>query len=210
MEGKRSVLEIMIDDDWLIYKNGKYNYEFSKDSSTGANFSFTIEARNEEDLRNEIIGYAEDFDIDGYAEMQILARHDDPSIPQSIRKVLDDAEAIKEMLNDLSYRIQHNGEANRVLSKTECIIDDILTDPIESGKLDEEEDAEKIRIIEEFIESPEYIEFCENHPEINTDIINNMNDADYAEFTRIMRNNLFDLLAAIPGFSKLKEKGCLI
>lgn len=49
--------------------------------------------------------YAENFDADEHATMWIENRHSVKGVPQSVRALIDDADAIQEMLTELSEQI---------------------------------------------------------------------------------------------------------
>ncbi len=80
----------------------KNDVELSQYSPAGEDFSFTAEKKNFAHSVNE---YAENFDADEHAEMWIENMHTVRGVPQSIRTLINDADAIKEMLTELSEQI---------------------------------------------------------------------------------------------------------
>ena len=84
--------------DWKIYEH-QNDVELEKYSPAGEDFFFCVDKK---DFINNVIEYAEDFDADEHAEMWIDNRHSVRGVPQSIRTLIDDADAIKEMLVELA------------------------------------------------------------------------------------------------------------
>ncbi len=89
---------------WTIreYDN---DIELQKYSPAGEDFFFTV---NKDNFVDEVIIYAESFDADEHAEMWIENMHTVSGVPQKVRTLINDADAIKEMLlelaNELSIR----------------------------------------------------------------------------------------------------------
>lgn len=84
--------------DWNIYEYDN-NIELEKFSPAGEDFFFCV---NKKDFIENVCRYAEDFDADEHAEMWIANMHSTRGVPQSIRALIDDADAIKEMLVELA------------------------------------------------------------------------------------------------------------
>lgn len=95
--------------DWSIneYKN---NVELEKFSPAGEDFFFCVDKK---DFINNVVEYAEDFDADEHAEMWIENRHTVSGVPQSIRTLIDDADAIKEMLLELAENLKRKIKTRR-------------------------------------------------------------------------------------------------
>lgn len=74
----------------------------SQYSPASENFFFYAEKTRFKDSVKE---YAEDFDPDEHAIMWIENMHTVKGVPQSIRTLINDADAIKEMLTELSEQI---------------------------------------------------------------------------------------------------------
>ena len=84
--------------DWKVYEYEK-DVELEKYSPAGEDFFFCV---NKKDFIQNVIEYAEDFDADEHAEMWVENRHSVKGVPQSIRTLIDDADAIKDMLLELA------------------------------------------------------------------------------------------------------------
>jgi len=89
--------------DWNIEDEGD-SYRISKYSDEGEDFSFSIEKSSTENMKKEIIDYAEDFDPEEHAEMWIEIRGT-RGVPNSIRALIKDAESIKDGLLNLAEDI---------------------------------------------------------------------------------------------------------
>ena len=88
--------------DWNIYEYER-DVELEKFSPAGEDFFFCVDKKN---FINNVISYAEDFDADEHAEMWVSNRHTVRGVPQSVRTLIDDADAIKEMLLELANKLQ--------------------------------------------------------------------------------------------------------
>lgn len=71
-------------------------------SPAGEDFFFYAD---KERFAQSINDYAEDFDPNEHATMWVENMHTVRGVPQSIRVLIDDADAIKQMLTDLSEQI---------------------------------------------------------------------------------------------------------
>ena len=84
---------------WDVYCDGDGWVELSQFSSAGEDFSFTVSENN---LIEDVKGYAESFDSEEQAAMWYDAGqsglHGVPSFPE----LVEDAESIQEMLNELA------------------------------------------------------------------------------------------------------------
>lgn len=76
--------------------------ELAQYSPVGEDFSFIADKKN---FAHSIKEYAENFDPDEHAEMWVTNMHTVKGVPQSIRTLIDDADAIQEMLTELSEQI---------------------------------------------------------------------------------------------------------
>lgn len=74
----------------------------SQFSPAGEDFFFYADKKR---FAESITEYAEDFDADEHAEMWVKNMHTVKGVPQSIRTLIDDADAIKQMLTELSEQI---------------------------------------------------------------------------------------------------------
>lgn len=97
--------------DWEIYEdeNGIY---LSKYSPAGEDFGFSVDGENDETIINNILQYTNDFDADDHAEMHIQNRGRGGT-PSSIRMLIDDADAIEDMLKELADTVKKINEEER-------------------------------------------------------------------------------------------------
>ncbi len=97
--------------DWQIHEcqlyGGAKGYELEKYSPAGEDFIF---AADDTRLAESIREYAADFDPDEHAEMWVRARYEgkDQTIP-SIRELIEDADAINLMLQELAAALSRDG-----------------------------------------------------------------------------------------------------
>lgn len=87
---------------WQISCDGN-EIMLQKFSPAGEDFFFYADKHN---FANSVAEYAEDFDADEHAEMwvEIRGKH---GVPRSIRTLINDADAIKKMLTELSEQINN-------------------------------------------------------------------------------------------------------
>ena len=83
---------------WVLREDGNY-VDVCQYSPAGEDFFFTVAKRN---FAEEVDQYADDFDADEHAEMWVECRNTVRGVPQSIRTLIDDADAIQEMLYSLA------------------------------------------------------------------------------------------------------------
>lgn len=81
--------------DWNITEYDDGTVEFQQYSPAGEDFSFTVNAENAE---QEIYQYYDDFDVDDHIEMWVEAKKNGVGGVPSIRRLVEDAEAICDML----------------------------------------------------------------------------------------------------------------
>lgn len=87
--------------DWTL-REYEEDIELAKYSPAGEDFFFTVSKKN---FLDDVIEYAESFDADEHAEMWVENMHTVSGVPQSIRTLIDDADAIKEMLLELAKNL---------------------------------------------------------------------------------------------------------
>ena len=87
--------------DWTV-REYKEDIELAKYSPAGEDFFFSVSKNN---FLTDVINYAEYFDADEHAEMWVENMHTVNRVPQSIRTLIDDADAIKEMLLELANQL---------------------------------------------------------------------------------------------------------
>ena len=105
----RKVRRICENLDWSIHEYEK-DVELEKFSPAGEDFFFCVDKKN---FINNVIEYAEDFDADDHAEMWVENRHTVNGVPQSIRTLIDDADAIKKMLLELAENLNRKIKTRR-------------------------------------------------------------------------------------------------
>lgn len=86
---------------WVVREYGD-SYDICQYSPAGEDFSFSISKKH---VAQEIIEYAENFDPDEHAADWIESMRTVRGVPQSVRALIDDADAIKEMLDELARAI---------------------------------------------------------------------------------------------------------
>lgn len=84
--------------DWSVTSDGDGNIELEKHSPAGEDFIITV---GEEGFVDNVKAYAASFDADEHAEMWISKRGKG-GVPSSIREILEDAQAIDDMLRELA------------------------------------------------------------------------------------------------------------
>lgn len=107
-ELEQKYIDILEENNWSVssYTNdGRVVLE--KYSPAGEDFSIIVEVEN---FTESVREYANDFDADEHATMWIEARGRVKGVPNSIRELIEDAEAIQEMLNELADALE---EKNR-------------------------------------------------------------------------------------------------
>lgn len=94
------IVEIIENEGWRIVEYESEEVCIGKYSPAGEDFFFYVPIQN---FAEEVEEYAQDFDVDEHVEMWIDARKRGVSgVPSTIRELLEDAEAIQKMLNDLA------------------------------------------------------------------------------------------------------------
>ena len=98
------LMDVLIDAaellDWSVHIHDDC-IEFEKYSPAGEDFIFTITGNDEARVAEQVREYAYDFDPDEHAEMWVESRGK-RGVPDSIRTLIDDADAIKEMAFELA------------------------------------------------------------------------------------------------------------
>lgn len=99
MKIEQKYLKVIESLDWHIsYDPDDVSIEIGRISPAGEDFSFEVYAK---DFPQGVIEAADDFDPDEHAEMWVSHRGE-RGCPSSIRELIEDAEAIKEMLRELA------------------------------------------------------------------------------------------------------------
>lgn len=94
--------EVFEDLEWDCHKCDDGTLELEKHSPAGEDFIFTIDG---EDIPREVRGYAEDFDADEHVDLWMEGRGK-RGVPDSWRVLIDDAEAIQKMLDELAEALE--------------------------------------------------------------------------------------------------------
>lgn len=93
-------------EDCGIGPDSNSGWEISKHSPAGEDFNFAIEHNDDvEQAIQEIKDYANVFDVDEHIEMWVKARQNGVSGVPNTRELCEDAQAIKEMLEELAENI---------------------------------------------------------------------------------------------------------
>lgn len=85
--------------DWYIASEEDGYIELEKYSPAGEDFIMTVPAKS---FVQEVQEYASDFDTDDHIEMWVEARHNGAQGVPSIRVLVEDADAIQDMLDELA------------------------------------------------------------------------------------------------------------
>lgn len=88
--------------DWTIYEDEE-DIEFEKYSPLGEDFIFSI--KNNNNIVEQIIDYANNFDEYEHAKMYIDIRGQS-GVPNSIKDLIEDAQEIKNMLLELANALK--------------------------------------------------------------------------------------------------------
>ena len=104
--------------DWTV-REYKEDIELAKYSPAGEDFFFSVSKDN---FLTDVINYAEYFDADEHAEMWVENMHTVNGVPQSIRTLIDDADAIKEMLLELAEKLSKGAEKYERIKRKRSVI----------------------------------------------------------------------------------------
>lgn len=103
---KKKIRDIIENLDWDVYED-ETDIELEKYSPLGEDFIFSI--NNNDNIVEQIIDYAENFDTNEHAEMYINIRGE-KGVPNSIKDLIEDAEDIKQMLLELANELKKETE----------------------------------------------------------------------------------------------------
>lgn len=104
---KEKFIEICERLDWTVHEYKDGTVDLCKESPAGEDFSFGVSA---DDFVQQVKGYAAYFDVDEHVELWVDGRGKN-GIPSSIRELVEDAEAIDKMLQELAAALAE-GEEN--------------------------------------------------------------------------------------------------
>lgn len=88
--------------DWSVTVDDSGNVELEKYSPAGEDFIFCVD---EENFVDNVKAYAASFDPDEHIELWIGSRGKN-GVPARVRELVEDAEAIDEMLRELAVALQ--------------------------------------------------------------------------------------------------------
>lgn len=147
-ELEQKYIDILEQNDWNVSsytEDGRV--EIGKYSPAGEDFSIIVEVEN---FPESVREYANNFDADEHAEMWIEARGKVNGVPNSIRELIEDAEEIQEMLNELADTLvkdENNKENLEELKQYKenyyYSVEDIAEQLIELSNLDMPEDLKE-------------------------------------------------------------------
>lgn len=147
-ELEQKYIYILEENDWSVpsYTNDG-RVELEKYSPAGEDFLMCVEVEN---FPESVREYANDFDADEHAAMWIEARGKVNGVPDSIRELIKDAEAIQKMLNKLADTLvkdENNKENLEELKQHKenyyYSVEDIAEQLIELSNLDIPEDLKE-------------------------------------------------------------------
>ena len=93
---------------WETTFESKTSIFFNQYSPAGEDFGFSVDVENTKDIEQiakEVKSYADDFSVDEHVEMW-LPQRGKGGCPDTITGLIEDAEAIKDMLNEFSDFLQ--------------------------------------------------------------------------------------------------------
>ena len=99
---KKKLIEKAESLEWSVNIYDKKDWEFEKYSPAGEDFIFSVTAEKPEELWREVRIYANEFDTEEHIEMWVMAKADGRGGIPSIRRLVEDADAIDEMLDELA------------------------------------------------------------------------------------------------------------
>ena len=92
--------------EWHVTKCDDGSYEFEKYSPAGEDFFFSVSADGPEELCREVRRYANEFDTEEHITMWVEAKQSGRSGIPSIRRLVEDADDIDEMLSELADALE--------------------------------------------------------------------------------------------------------
>lgn len=147
-ELEQRYIDILEENDWNVSsytEDGRV--EIGKYSPAEEDFSIIVDVEN---FSESVREYANNFDADEHAEMWIEARGRVNGVPNSIRELIEDAEEIQEMLNELSDTLvkdennKENLEELKQYKENSCYnTEDIAEQLIELSNLERSEELKQ-------------------------------------------------------------------
>jgi hypothetical protein len=99
---------------WTVEFESKNQISFYQYSPAGEDFGFAIEVKgknNLEEIKKEVRKYVDDFDIEEHVELW-LPHRGKGGCPNTIKGLLEDAEAIEEMLEEFAKFLEEGNYEN--------------------------------------------------------------------------------------------------
>lgn len=147
-ELEQRYIDILKENDWNVSsytEDGRVELETY--SPAGEDFSIIVEVEN---FPESVREYANDFDANEHAEMWIEAREKVNGVPDSIRELIEDAEEIQEMLNELADTLakdennKENLEELKQYKENSCYnTEDVAEQLIELSNLERSEELKQ-------------------------------------------------------------------
>ena len=109
--------------DWYIVSEENGCIELEKYSPAGEDFIMTVPAKS---FVREVQEYASDFDVDDHIEMWIEARHNGVQGVPNTRVLVEDADAIQDMLDELAESLAACDRAGKEIACEESDEDDYI------------------------------------------------------------------------------------
>lgn len=107
-ELSKKYIDILNGNDWSILSYiGDGRVELEKYSPLGEDFIMYVDVIN---FPDSVRKYADDYDVDEHVAMWIDARRNE--VPESVKELVENAYAIKQMLYELADALERNGKPN--------------------------------------------------------------------------------------------------
>lgn len=117
MKNLKTMLLVKADElEWSVHIDGDY-WEFEKYSPAGEDFIFSVTVEDVKNVWREVRQYANDFDTEEHIEMWVEAKKNLVSGIPSIRRLVEDADAIDEMLDELADALREVTDSHEEFKK---------------------------------------------------------------------------------------------
>ena len=122
MKNLKTILLVKADElDWSVSIDGDC-WEFGKYSPAGEDFTFSVNVEDVENVWREVRQYANDFDTEEHIEMWVEARRNGVSGVPSIRRLVEDADDIDEMLDELADALREVTDGYEEVKKKKKVV----------------------------------------------------------------------------------------
>lgn len=174
-------IDILEANDWSISSyTDDGRVELEKFSPAGEDFLMCVEV---EDFSEAVREYANDFDVDEHAVMWIEIRGED-GVPSTIREIVEDAESIQKMLNELADELEEKNNEEKEIEE--------LKNYNENSYYNIEDIVESLMALTTLKQSEELKEELKNAVYYLKSVAENEYNADYFRV-------LYNVLLAITG-----------